>query len=161
MNGALVFDQLTYNISVRLLEDAVAKSCLTNDLDSGGIVLSPSMIEYFSEARDWLMRMDDTPPWTKLRDGSRARFGAGFCLHIAGIDRALFISSIRTRWEACDDAIHKALVGQLAEEHRAVKQSADRPGKRGPKTRRESKISSIETAIECIVRSKKWREDEQ
>ena len=152
-------------VAWRVLQDAVCKSCLTNDLQGNRVAGSKEMIGYLGESREWIMAMGENPVTTKIAGGKQAGFECGFCLDILELDRDAFVKYMRRLWDERDDKIMAKLKEKhnyhksKSEESKRSKMRGGRP--RGPQYTGGDTMKNIKRAKNAVWRSKKWGRHER
>ena len=146
----------------KILQDAVCKSCLTNDFISNKVKSGIEAIKYLAETRDWIMAMGTNMVGDALPCDMKAGFECGFCVDLLGFDIKTFQKFMRGLWDERDEKILDRLT-MVANKERS-KRNASLKLKRGYKPPKGpvaslKNIKSIERARESVYRSRKWGRD--
>ena len=143
----------------KILQDAVCKSCLTNDLMSNKVLGSIEAIKYMTESRGWIMDMGLNMVGDPLADDMVAGFECGFCVELLGFRIETFKEFIAGAWRERNTNIVDALKRRLAveESRRAsfVEMKKKSKVKQGRIAGKENS-KAITDALRMVAASRKW-----
>ena len=138
-----------------ILQDAVCKSCLTNDLMANKVLGSIEAIRGMTESRGWIMDMGTNMVGDALPGDMVAGFECGFCVELLGFRTKTFREFMTGVWKERNINIVDKLKHRLATEK---SRTANRTNNHGRVAGKEY-TKAITDALSMVSASRKWGRD--
>ena len=145
----------------KVLQDAICKSCFTNDVSCGKTSTSNPdrpMILYFNESRQWIMDMGEDAPGAPLNNEMVAGFECGFCVDLLSEEignRRVFTRFMRKLWKDWDARVVDRLTS-LRRSATLQKMKSEKFTSRPGPVKGAKMIRDVDTALKLVKESREW-----